>query len=93
MTLAGGALSLAGCGGVAPCVNAGPDPCICGRPESSREAKAECDADKACESMGGVWIISSTVYPGGMTVPSHCEIDGGTHQDAAPISDASAHAG
>jgi hypothetical protein len=43
--------------------------------------------------MGGVWIISSTVYPGGMTVPSHCEIDGGTHQDAAPISDASAHAG
>ena len=43
--------------------------------------------------MGGDWVFGSTIYPGGTTVPSHCEIDGGADQDAAPISDAGIDAG
>jgi hypothetical protein len=86
LTLAGGALSAATCGigGPIPCGNANPDPCICGRPDNDPEAAKECNAERACEAAGGVWISYSLSYLDGGTVPPHCETDGG----AAPMSDA-----
>lgn len=95
ITLAGGALSLAsscnGLGQTFPCGNANPDPCICGRPESSSEAKAQCDAKHACEAAGGWWYPYNVSGPSG-TVPAHCEFDGGA-ADAAPTSDADSDGG
>lgn len=38
-----------------PCGNANPDPCICGRPDTSAVAAANCTQKRACESAGGVW--------------------------------------
>jgi hypothetical protein len=96
ITLAGGALSLASCGdplglsGV-PCGNANPDPCICGRPESSAESKAQCDAKHACQAAGGVWDPYYVNDQNG-TTPPHCEFDGGA-ADAAPTSDADSDGG
>jgi hypothetical protein len=84
MALAGGAFSLSACNGAPsnppgiPCGNANPDPCICGRPQSDPAAKAACDAKRACEADGGVWIGFG----------ADCEFGGGT-SDAAPMSDAS----
>jgi hypothetical protein len=101
MALAGGAFSLTACGGGSlpdptgqagqtggPCGNANPDPCICGRPDVSAEAKALCDDATACRAAGGVFIpyamIDTTT---GTTVPPHCEVDGGAGADAAATSD------
>jgi hypothetical protein len=90
MTLAGGMLSAAGCGGNGlpgvgasiPCGNANPDPCICNRPAASADAKAQCDAKKACERLGGTWISYSVTDNTG-THPPHCETDGGADGDAS----------
>jgi len=96
ITLAGGALSLASCGdplglnGV-PCGNANPDPCICGQPENSAEAKAQCNAKLAYQTAGGAWYPYSMIDSSG-TVPPHCEFDGGA-ADAAPTSDADSDGG
>jgi hypothetical protein len=85
ITLAGGMLPLLGCGsgttpGGIPCGNANPDPCICDRPATSAEFRAECDAKNACESTGGTWVPGPT--PSGA-----CETDGGSGGDATPGSD------
>jgi hypothetical protein len=77
MTMAGGLLSAASCNGI--CGNANPDPCICGRPDESAEAKAMCDAEKACESAGGSYDPDMSVSIDGSVVSApHCEKDGGT---------------
>jgi hypothetical protein len=60
IALAGGAVALSGCampggGSPIPCGNANPDPCICGRPEASPQAKMQCDEKMACEAKGWVW--------------------------------------
>jgi hypothetical protein len=62
IALAGGAITLGSCsilgddGGFhAPCGNANPDPCICGRPERDPGAKILCDQKMACEAQGGTW--------------------------------------
>jgi len=101
LTLAGGAWTLAACGGSTlsgqpgqpgqpgvPCGNANPDPCICGRPDRSPVSKDLCDAKLACEASGGFWEPYQMTDSTGTTVPPHCEFDGGTGADAAPISDA-----
>ena len=76
MALAGGALSLSAaalsCTGV-PCGNANPDPCICGRPSTSPEAQAECNAELSCRAAGGVWN----------TDRRQCERDGGGDDGAS----------
>jgi hypothetical protein len=93
MVLAGGVL-FAGCNekvgdsglppGV-PCGNASPDPCICGRPEASAAAYAECQADRACVAAGGVWRAGTYSDQSGVTRASYCETDGGT--DDVPFAD------
>jgi hypothetical protein len=63
MTLAGGVLSAASCGGNGilglgssiPCGNANPDPCICGRPAADLEAKNQCDIKTAYDAKGGIY--------------------------------------
>ena len=92
MALAGGALSLSACSSAPgtngiPCGNANPDPCICGRPNASPQAQAECSAKISCETAGGVWNpVSVTDSTTGVTVPPHCERDGG--DDGANSTDA-----
>jgi hypothetical protein len=103
MTLAGGAISLAACGGGSlpsqmgqagqtgsnfQCGNANPDPCICGRPDASQGARAQCDGEIACQAGGGVWNPTYMLDSTGTTVPPHCEVDGGAAPDAAPTPDA-----
>lgn len=74
IAMAGGAVSmLAGCpvlGGF--CGNANPDPCICGRPDNNPQDKIECDAEKACQAMGGTYepYQSTTLPDGGVHVGS-----------------------
>jgi len=59
-----GGCSMPGNGGpIIPCGNANPDPCICGRPESSPQAKMLCDDKMACEAAGGVWEPFVVVDP------------------------------
>lgn len=72
IALAGGAVTLlAGCPITGFCGNANPDPCICGRPDHDPQARAECDAEKACEAMGGTYDPYSQPAPdGGMLVGS-----------------------
>jgi hypothetical protein len=66
-----------------PCGNANPDPCICGRPQASPEAKELCDATTACVAMGGEFRFTFTDSAG--IHPAHCELDGGaTAGDAGP---------
>jgi hypothetical protein len=54
------------------CGNASPDPCICGRPEASADAAAECQAEIACQAEGGSWQAYRTVTPDGAVVSPHC---------------------
>jgi len=92
MTLAGGVLSAASCGGNGilglgpsfPCGNANPDPCICGRPAADPEAKAECDIKTACEAKGGIYTLTFT--DGGQQ-PT-CETDGGAGGDSSQVDSA-----
>src|SRR5438067_4442835 len=71
IAMAGGAVTLlAGCP-IIGCGNANPDPCICGRPDHDPQARAECDAEKACEAMGGTYDPYSSPAPdGGVTIGS-----------------------
>jgi hypothetical protein len=93
LALAGGAWSLASCGGgnlpgqpgqpgqqSTGCGNGNPDPCLCG-------PTAECDAKHACEQSGGSWFPYYSTDATG-TVPPHCTFDGGAGPDAAPTADA-----
>jgi hypothetical protein len=73
---AGGTFVGGGCG------NANPDPCICGRPEASSEAAAECQGEIACMARGGVWFPFTNVDATG-THPPYCQIDGGSDGDAS----------
>jgi hypothetical protein len=84
MVLAGGAL-FAGCkdnvGGTGgfpgvPCGNASPDPCICGRPEESAAAFAECQSEKACNADGGIWVGGTYTDLMGVTHYPYCQVDG-----------------
>ena len=89
IALAGGAVALGGCsirvgepgGPPIPCGNANPDPCICGRPEASPQAKMQCDDKMACEAAGGVWepyIIADPAVDAGVGGPyCHPAQDGG----------------
>jgi hypothetical protein len=80
MILAGGMLA-AGCSSsdgnnVPPvvgggCGNANPDPCICGRPESSDYYANLCADERSCQAAGGVWTYV------GFNVPGTCRADGG----------------
>jgi hypothetical protein len=65
-----------------PCGNANPDPCICGRPEASSVAAAECQGEMACTARGGVWIPYTSTDATG-THPPYCQIDGGSSGDAS----------
>jgi hypothetical protein len=92
IALAGGVVSLVGCGSGAagtdggvpiPCGNGNADPCICGRPEANAAAAALCADEMACEDRGGTW---SPVLGTGNIETSHCEEDGGVDggDDASP---------
>lgn len=60
LTLAGGSVVAASCGGPISvvCGNGNPDPCICDRPLESAQAAEECNAKTACEAKGGTWQYS-----------------------------------
>ena len=93
MTLAGGAFSLAACGGgpspsqPLPCGNANPDPCICGRPDASAAAAGACAAELACQAAGGT-LLNAMYDPATGKTTSYCQLDGGSGSDAAPTVDA-----
>jgi|KBSMisStaDraftv2_1062788.scaffolds.fasta_scaffold1321580_2 hypothetical protein len=105
MVLAGGVL-FAGCsssslgpgnpgtGGTGiPCGNANPDPCICGRPEASAQAAAQCQGEMDCEADGGVWNPFTMSDGDGGAVPPHCDprmIDGGPIPLDGPSDDGNA---
>jgi hypothetical protein len=90
MVLAGGML-FAGCnnqvngtdtggsGGIPgiPCGNAGLDPCICGRPQASAEAFAECQSERACQADGGIWFAGTYTDEMGVTHGPSCQTGGG----------------
>ena len=84
--IAGGAAAALGCSssttdGNVPCGNANPDPCICGRPQSSPEEAALCDQETACKEAGGVFdptTCGNCASDGGV-LPPHCDMpDAGT---------------
>ena len=95
LVLAGGAFGLSACSGAGamggnpggnpgiPCGNGNPDPCICGRPESSATLAMQCDQEMACQANGGVWDPFYVGGPGSVIMSSpHCNLqDGGSAAD------------
>ena len=55
LLLAGGTMASIGALGTGCCGNAISDPCICGRPQQSKELKAACDQKTQCLQDGGEW--------------------------------------
>jgi hypothetical protein len=83
--LAGGTLAAActssdgtGSTGGVPCGNANPDPCICGRPDSSAEYATQCNEKKACEAQGGQFDPTTFLDSDGGVEPPHCILDAGS---------------
>lgn len=72
-----------------PCGNANPDPCICGRPDASTTAEAECDAETACVAAGGVYDPTTFTNADGVTTPPHCVTDAGASDSETGPADGS----
>jgi hypothetical protein len=81
IVLAGGTLGVAACSTsheIGGCGNANPDPCICGRPETSAAAAEECRVYTECQEAGGQYSSGGRYEADGAVEPPTCVIDGGS---------------